>query len=132
MNRQRAFRFDDEDFAIIEKHAERLAKATKTAVSHADALRSILHWFRDESPVTMDEIDAHIHAVRKERRLADARVSADKKTILRALEANKGNRTNAAKCLGLSRAGLYQLLDKYELARHEKLHVGPPPGTRIK
>lgn len=97
--RQYAFRLINADFAIIEKHAKKLSAATKTEVSHAAALRSILHWFRDESPVTMTEIDAHIHAVRKERREKEARHSHD------------SDETCTDVC---------------------PLHVGPPPGTRIK
>lgn len=65
---QYGFRLAPEDIEVIDAYAKRLAAATKVEVSRADALRSILRWFKEESPTTMEEIDAEITAARRERR----------------------------------------------------------------
>lgn len=47
--------------------------------------------------------------------LTEARSDAERQAILKALEAAGGNRTKAAKILGVHRSGLYQKLQKYNL-----------------
>lgn len=47
--------------------------------------------------------------------LTEARYEAEKQAIIKALEAAGGNRTKAAKMLGVHRSGLYQKLQKYNL-----------------
>lgn len=65
---QYAFRLEPADVEVIDAYAKRLSESTKLDVSRADALRSILRWFKEESPVTMDEIDGEIAQARRERR----------------------------------------------------------------
>ncbi|HMM21941.1 MAG TPA: sigma-54-dependent Fis family transcriptional regulator [Selenomonadales bacterium] len=48
--------------------------------------------------------------------LAGVMVSAERQAILRALEAAGGNRTKAAKLLGIHRSGFYQKLQKYQIS----------------
>lgn len=47
--------------------------------------------------------------------LTEARSDAERQAIIKALEAAGGNRTKAAKILGVHRSGLYQKLQKYNL-----------------
>ncbi|EGO61812.1 sigma-54-dependent Fis family transcriptional regulator [Acetonema longum] len=47
--------------------------------------------------------------------LTEAKNDAEKQAIIKALEAAGGNRTKAAKILGVHRSGLYQKLQKYSL-----------------
>lgn len=47
--------------------------------------------------------------------LTEAKNDAEKQAIIKALEAAGGNRTKAAKILGVHRSGLYQKLQKYNL-----------------
>lgn len=48
--------------------------------------------------------------------LAKAREEAEKQTILRAIKACRGNKTQAAQLLGLSRSALYYKMEQYQLA----------------
>ena len=47
--------------------------------------------------------------------LAKAREEAEKQTILRALKACGGNKTQAAQLLGLSRSALYYKMEQYKI-----------------
>ncbi|WP_161781905.1 helix-turn-helix domain-containing protein [Thermanaerosceptrum fracticalcis] len=43
----------------------------------------------------------------------------EKQVIQRALERTNGNRIQAAKLLGISRANIYQKMEKYKLLSHD-------------
>lgn len=47
--------------------------------------------------------------------LAQAREEAEKQTILRAIQACRGNKTQAARLLGLSRSALYYKMEQYKM-----------------
>lgn len=47
--------------------------------------------------------------------LARAREEAEKQTIMRAIQACRGNKTQAARLLGLSRSALYYKMDQYQI-----------------
>lgn len=51
--------------------------------------------------------------------LARAREEAEKQTIMRAIQACRGNKTQAARLLGLSRSALYYKMDQYQIGESE-------------
>ena len=54
--------------------------------------------------------------------LKRAKETFEKAYIRRSLEENKWSRTKTARQLGISRMGLFNLIQKYDIREHENLH----------
>jgi transcriptional regulator with PAS, ATPase and Fis domain len=83
------------------------------AVANAPRLRRPS---RSAAPAALEPDEATQPVEAGEETLSDARQRAERSRLLEALGAHGGNRVRTAQHLGISRAGLYRLLDKHGLA----------------